>query len=155
MITIWISCSVFIYILQCTTFLLSSLCWCLDNAHESSLRLLLQDFLEIGSRLLMIILWITPRSSCIDHLDRHFLFIFQPWSQHMVQGWYMDKSYKHNSTNTLVHRDFNHLAKNIHGAPCSFTIVGFEYAYLACQFMIVILSWGSVWTITTRFYYLW
>jgi hypothetical protein len=71
------------------------------DTHQSSLKLLIQDILAIGSIFSMNKHRITPWL-CLIH---HFIFLFQPWSQHVVKKLSMSKSYKHNSMRTLVHRD--------------------------------------------------
>jgi hypothetical protein len=58
------------------------------------------------------------------HLDHHIIFyiyiFLQPLNENMVQALYMDKSYKYNSMQILVHRDCHQLPKPRMGVPCSF-----------------------------------
>jgi hypothetical protein len=79
--------------------------WCLEDSHESLLNLILQDTLDIGSTSL----WSIFVSLLEYHFGHHiilFISIFiQPWNQQMVQALSMDKSYKYNSMQSLVHRD--------------------------------------------------
>ena len=86
--------------------------WCLEDNHEWPHNSFLQDMLAIYS---------TWWSWC---QILHYINIFMASTlnpTYGVQAWSMDKHYKYNSMQPLVHRDCHYLPKPHMGAPCPFT----------------------------------